>query len=118
MKVNDPLTSEKIAKAVTESDARKILVATIAKAKPAVELSYELGIPIRSVYRYLDELCELGLLAVERWHIPEGGGRHGLYRCLVKSITVNYQGTSLNVELTANEDLLQRFIKLWSYMGR
>ncbi|WP_309492417.1 helix-turn-helix domain-containing protein [Candidatus Hecatella orcuttiae] len=118
MQINDPAMKERVAKAVSDRHVREIVSATIARAKSASELSGELGIPVRSVYRYLEELSSLGLLTGERSVLMNSGGRYTLYRSMVKSVTVKYGGGSLEVDLVPNEDLLDRFMRFWRYMSR
>lgn len=120
MRISDPAVTERVAKALTNSDARKIVFATIAKAKSAVELSTELELPVRSVYRYLEELCMLGLLIVERWALIDSGGKYALYRSMIKSVAIKYDSADniFEVDLLPNEGILEKFMRFWSYMGR
>jgi len=102
---------KKVAEAMSNERVRKILSATIAKAKSVRELKQELGIPLRSLYRYIYKLRSLGLLVEERYVLRDTGGKYVLYRSTVKTVTVKYTGDILEVELTPNEDIIDRF---WS----
>ena len=117
MRVDDAALKEKLANAAADPNLRRTVSATIEKAKSVTELSVELGIPVRSVYRYIRDLSELGLLTVDKWHFMHGGGKYALYRSMVKSVTITY-GTTLEVDLVPNEGILERFMRFWSYMGR
>lgn len=118
MRVNDLTTSQKLVEIMSDLQVRRLVSATIAKAKSAAELSEELTIPIRSIYRYIEQLCELGLLCSERSALISKGGKYTLYRSLVKTVTVIYDGDKIEVDLIPNEGLLGKFMRFWTYMGR
>jgi transcription initiation factor IIE alpha subunit len=118
MRINDPALKENLVKSISDSHLRRILSATIPKAKSSTELSAELRIPVRSLYRYIKDLSELGLLTVERSSFPHGGGKYDLYRSMVRSVTVKYEGNSVEIDLLPNEGILERFMRFWTYMGR
>jgi predicted transcriptional regulator len=118
MRINDPALKENLAKSMSDSHLRRILSATVVKAKSGAELSAELGIPVRSLYRYIKDLSELGLLTVERSSFPHGGGKFDLYRSMVRSVTVKYEGNTVEIDLLPNEGILERFMRFWTYMGR
>lgn len=107
-----------MADCTSDSHSRKIIASTLDKAKSAVELSEELALPMRSIYRYVEELLDLGLLTVEHAGVIDSGGKRMFYRSMVKSITVRYEGDILEVDLIPNEGILGRFMRFWSYMGR
>ena len=75
-----------------------------------------MDLPIRTLYRYVEELCKLGVLAKERMIVMENGGKYVLYRSMVKSITIRYEVGGLEVDLIPNEKILERFLRFWSYM--
>ena len=116
MLITDYVAKQKLAEALSDSNVRHILSATLLEAKSAVELSTLLGLPTRTLYRYMDELCALGLLVRERLVVMESGGRFTLYRSMVKSITVKYELGDLGVDVIPNEKILGRFLRFWSYM--
>lgn len=119
MHVKDRAIIEKMIRSLTDTGVRKVLVSTVAAPKSAAELSEELGIPIRSVYRYITDLCELGLLASERGVLIESGGKSILYRSLVRSVTFEYSSVddSFDVDLIPNENILGKFMRFWGYLG-
>lgn len=119
MHITDREIIEKMMIALTDAGARKVLVSTVASPKSAAQLSEKLEIPIRSVYRHIADLCELGLLAGERTALIESGGKSILYRSLVKSVTFVYNSEEDNfdVNLIPNENILGKFMRFWSYMG-
>lgn len=119
MHIKDRDIIEKMIRSLTDAGVRKVLVSAVATPKSAAQLSEELEIPIRSVYRYITDLSELGLLAAERGALIESGGKSVLYRSMVKSVTFMYNNEedSFDVNLTPNENILEKFMRFWSYMG-
>jgi predicted ArsR family transcriptional regulator len=118
MRINNPALQENVATAMSDPRIRRIILATTTRAKSCTELSTELGIPVRSVYRYIKKLIALGLLTVERSHFPDAGGKYDLYRNMVRTVTVKYEGDTLEVDLVPNERIIERFMRFWTYMGR
>lgn len=116
MLITDGASKEELAKAFSDLNVRRIIETTLYEAKSANELSTLLDLPVRTLYRYLDELCELGVLAKERMIVLENGGKYVLYRSMVKSITIRYDLGRLEVDLIPNEKILERFLRFWSYM--
>lgn len=109
---------EGIAKAMSNSDHRRIVAATIGRSKSVAELAAELGISARSLYRYAKDLSDLGILVPEGLALLDKGGKYALYRSMVRSVTVRWSGENVEVDLEPNEGILDRFIRFWSYMGR
>lgn len=119
MRIEETMRKERIVRLITEAEALRIITTTVSKPKSAAEISEELQIPERTVYRHISELCDSGLLTSEKNVIMEGGGKYVLYRSMVKSIAVKYDsgGEGLEVELIPNENLLYKFVRFWTYMG-
>ncbi len=117
MRINDPNVAERVALAMSDSHTRRIISVTLASAKSANDLSEELTLPLRSIYRYVEEMCELGLLTGERQALIDSGGKYTLYRSTVKSVTVSFEGDRVEVDLIPNEDVVGRFMRLWSSLG-
>jgi predicted transcriptional regulator len=114
--IDNGASKEDLAKAFSDSNVRRIVAATLDEPKSANQLSTLLNLPNRSLYRYVDELCKLGVLAKERMVVRESGGKFVLYRSMVKSITLKYETDGLEVDLIPNEKILERFLRFWSYM--
>lgn len=119
MHLNNRDMIEKMIRVLSDQGARSVLVFTVTSPKSAAELSEQLGIPIRSTYRHITDLCDLGLLAGERSALIESGGKSVLYRSMVKSVTLEYDNVkdSFDVNLVPNENILDRFVRFWGYMG-
>lgn len=103
---------------MSDSQHRRIISATLAKAKSAIEIANELGIPIRSVYRHLRTLKRLGILTAQNQLILDKGGKETLYRSMVRAVIITCEGENLVIDLLPNEGILDRFLRFWSYMGR
>lgn len=117
MRINDPKIAERVALAMSDSHTRRIISVTVARPKSANDLSEELSLPLRSVYRYVEDMCELGLLTGERQALIDSGGKYTLYRSTVKSVTVSFEGNRVEVDLIPNEDVIGRFMRLWASLG-
>jgi len=119
MQINDPLQKEKIVKIFSESEARMVINATVQAPKSVAQISEELGLPPRSTYRHINELCEVGLLTRDRNILLDGGGKYVLYRSMVKSVSLKYDGNSNSVEvdLIPNDTILDKFFRFWTYMS-
>lgn len=109
---------EGIAQAMSNSDHRRIVAATIGKSKSVAELATELSISARSLYRYTKNLSQLGILVPEGLALLDKGGKYALYRSMVRSVTIKCNGEDIEVDLEPNEGILDRFVRFWSYMGR
>lgn len=75
--------------------------------------------PSRSVYRYISDLCEVGLLARDRNILIDGGGKCVLYRSMVKSVGFRYDPVrnAVEVNLIPNDTILDKFLNFWKYMN-
>ena len=118
MQINDRLRKERIAKMLGENEARSVINATIQGPKSIAQISEELGLPSRTAYRHVSDLCEVGLLAVDRNILLEGGG-DVMYRSIVKSVQLRYDGltNTVEVDLIPNDTMLDKFFRFWTMMG-
>ena len=119
MRIKEAAKNEAIIRALAEPDCRRIISLTMSRPLPVAEVSAELGIPVRSVYRYMGDLCDLGLMTGERGVIVEGGGKYQLYRSMVRAVNLTYASEKnlLEIDLLPNEGILDRFLRFWTYMG-
>jgi DNA-binding Lrp family transcriptional regulator len=118
LRIENPALKEGIARAMSDPQYRRIISATVGKGKSVIELADELDMSTRSVYRYVRELNQLGILIGEGWAFFEKGGKHAIFRSMVRSVTVRCEGEEIEVDLQPNEGILDRFMRFWSYMGR
>jgi hypothetical protein len=114
MEIKEERLKDNVMKALADDYARRILLATLANAKSALDLSREHEIPISSVYRRIHDLVEGGLLAIERSIITEDGKRFELYRSTVKAIQIRFEAGSVSVDLTPSEDMVSKFFRMWN----
>lgn len=119
MQVNDEPRKLKIMKILGETEARMVINAAVQSSKSVAQISEELGLPPRSTYRHINDLCEVGLLTRDRNILLDGGGRCVLYRSMVKSVSLRYDSSAncIEVELIPNETILDKFFRFWSYMS-
>ncbi len=93
-----------------------ILKGTSERARSAMDLVREFALPSATVYRRVDELSKIGLLAVDRIVITDDGKKYSLYRSAVKDILARYSAGKVEVTVTLNEDAAARLSRLWSSM--
>ena len=114
MRIDDQDSKDRLLKAVSERQMRDLLVRMLKEAKSASDLAYETRTPLSSVYRRIHELNEAGLLAVERAMITEQGKRLELYRSAVNEVNLKFEMASDLLDLRPNEDIENKFYRLWS----
>jgi predicted transcriptional regulator len=119
MQIYDQLRKEKIVKILSETEARMVIKATIQSSKSAAQISSELGLPSRSTYRYINDLCGVGLLTRDQNILLDGGGKYVLYRSMVKSVSLKYDSiaNTVEVDLIPNDTILDKFFRFWTYMS-
>ncbi len=85
---------------IADSYCREILQATKQIPKSAMEINLETHIPISTVYRRIQTLCDTGLVETTGT-ISGEGKKFFLYRSKVKEISIKYNG-SLEITLIPN----------------
>ena len=71
------LAERDIMEAMADEYSRKILGSIVERGKPIDQVSFENSIPISTSYRRIHELCEKGLVIIERYVVSEWGLREG-----------------------------------------
>jgi len=94
--MGDPLD---LAQLLTDRYAAKILIATSRRARSAIELSRDFGIPLAQCYRRIHDLEKAGLIRAVDRVLTREGKRIYLYKALVKSVQIYYEGTKMKVRL-------------------
>jgi len=91
--------TQKIIEALADAESRAILFSTIKKGKTAANLSYQLQIPLSSVYKKLTDLEELTLIKVEKWLISDKGRKFKVYKSRIRKadIIIKKPEPSLNL---------------------
>lgn len=111
--VTDPKLAKAILEAISDEITRCILGSTIERGKPIEDISAENGIPSSTAYRRVHELAAMGLLVVERIMFTETGKRYSIYRNAFRNVKVEMESNELKVQVTLNEDVADRFYRIW-----
>src|SRR6056297_1273019 len=90
----------------------EILSAT-GEPKSAQELSDELGIPIATSYRRIDELTEADLLELSGREFSDEGRRTKVYRRNVKTLELSFDGESIDVSVDDRPDVDNSLADVW-----
>jgi predicted transcriptional regulator len=88
---------------VADPYCREILQVTEHVPKSAMEINAETHIPISTVYRRIQTLCDTGLVETSG-NISEDGKKFFLYKSKFKEISIKYNG-SLEIILTPNRSI-------------
>jgi predicted transcriptional regulator len=100
LKTSENEKNDMIPAVIADPYCRKILEITQLIPKSAMEINSETHIPISTVYRRIQTLCDTGLVETSG-SISEDGKKFFLYRNKVKEITIKYSG-SLEITLIPN----------------
>ncbi len=109
---------QRILAALADHYSRKILSATIEDSMSALELSKKYEIPITTVYRRIEELIQAGLLTAVKSGRTTDGKWYDLYRSLLKRIDVSFENGDVRILVIANENVADRFNRLWTSIPR
>ena len=120
MQINDRLRKQRIAKMLGDNEARSVIRSTLRSSKSVAQISEELGLPSRTAYRYVTDLCDAGILARDRNILLEGGGKYVVYKSMVRSVMVRYDGLAdtVDVEVIPNDTMLDKFFRFWTTLGQ
>src|SRR2546430_9670474 len=102
----DPLEASRL---VTDEYPAKILVATFKKAKPAIDLSREYGIPIAACYRRIHALERAGLIRCTERALTQKGKRISLYMSQLKNAYIFFENGRLRVRFQPATGITTRF---------
>lgn len=104
-----------ILQAIANDFMRKILISTIASAKPVEEIARENEIPVSTCYRRVKELVDMRLLRPEKTIITASGKKYETFRSIVKDAKVNFSPSEMSVEVTlVPREPDERLAKLWT----
>src|SRR5438874_11036927 len=92
----DPLEASRL---VTDEYSAKILVATFKKAKSAIDLSREYGIPIAACYRRIHALERARLIRCTERALTQKGKRISLYMSQLKNAYIFFEHGRLLIRL-------------------
>jgi predicted ArsR family transcriptional regulator len=74
----------------------------------AQELSDELGVPIATCYRRIEDLADAGLLRCEGRQLSEEGRRTNVYRRTVDGLTLDFTGEGPSIERKTRSEAKNR----------
>ena len=92
--------NDMISAVIADSYCREILLVTKQVPKSAMEINLETHIPISTVYRRIQTLCDTGLVETTGT-ISGDGKKFFLYRSKVKEISIKYSD-SLEITIIPN----------------
>jgi len=94
--------TQKVIEALADTESRAILFSTIKKGKTAAGLSYQLKIPLSSVYKKLADLEELTLIKVEKWLISDKGRKFKIYKSRISKADITIKKPEPSLILIPN----------------
>jgi len=94
--------TQKVIEALADTESRAILFSTIKKGKTAADLSYQLKIPLSSVYKKLTDLEELTLIKVEKWLISDKGRKFKIYKSRISKADITIKKPEPSLSLIPN----------------
>lgn len=90
----------------------EILSAT-SEPQSAKELNEELGIPIATGYRRIEDLTEVGLLTFEESILTDERRRRDTYRRQIDNITVQFSENSFSVTVEEHAEVENKLDAMW-----
>ncbi len=100
-KVNNEEQKQAILQVLADKYCKLFLQSTMDTPKSAIEISSETGIPISTVYRRIQVMCDNKLLSISGT-ISECGKKYFLYKSKIKSISLSCDCSSVQMEIVPN----------------
>jgi len=95
--------TQKVIEALADAESRSILFSIIRKGKTATDLSYELKIPLSSVYKKLSDLEELTLVKIDKWLISDKGRKFKVYKSRISKADISIRKPEPTLTLSPNQ---------------
>ncbi len=95
--------TQKVIEALADAESRSILFSIIRKGKTATDLSYELKIPLSSVYKKLSDLEELTLIKIDKWLISDKGRKFKVYKSRISKADISIRKPEPTLTLSPNQ---------------
>jgi predicted ArsR family transcriptional regulator len=86
------------------------------RPKSVQELSDELGIPIATSYRRVDELTEIDLLELDGRELSEEGRRTNVYRRTVDKVRVEFDGEEVEISVEERSAVENNLVEVWTHL--
>lgn len=93
------------------------ILGAASEAKSANELSDELGIPIATSYRRIEELTEVELLVHTGQEFSKDGRRTKMYRRNVDEISIEFEDREVIISFEERGDVRNSLVKVWTHLG-
>ena len=94
--------TQKVMETLADAEGRAILFSMVKKGKTATDLSYDLKIPLSSVYKKLSELEELTLIQVEKIILTDKGRKFKVYRSRISKADISIKKPEPSLKLVPN----------------
>ena len=116
MQIEDPSKVRALVQGLADDYSRKILLSAIPAAKSVEDMSRENDIPLSTCYRRVHELVDAQMLVVEKIIVTADGKKYEMLRSAYRAISVSFDGGTMKVEATVNEDVAEKLRRLWFSM--
>ncbi|AEN04735.1 helix-turn-helix domain-containing protein [Halolamina sp.] len=93
------------------------IIEATAEPKSAQELSEELGVPIATCYRRINELTEVDLLELHDQPLSEEHRRIKVYRRRIDELSIDFRD-GLEVDLQERSDVKNKLDEVWRRMSQ
>jgi hypothetical protein len=97
-KIDEDFGKDKLLEILSDRYCREILKSIIHKPKSTIEIFAETHIPISTIYRRIQTLCDSKLLTISGT-ISEDGKKFFLYKSKIKSINATFNDGKVDVEV-------------------
>ena len=94
--------TQKVMETLADAEARANLFSMVKKGKTATDLSYDLKIPLSSVYKKLTDLEELTLVEVEKIILTDKGRKFKVYRSRISKADISIRKPEPSLKLIPN----------------
>lgn len=96
--------------------APEILAAT-AEPRSVQSVADELGVPVATCYRRMDELVDAGLVELHDRVLSDDRRRVSRYRRTVDEITVDFGETGVDINIEARGEVKSRIDSVWRMLS-
>ena len=103
---------EEILDTIGDEHARRVLAAISREPKSAKELAEECDLSLPTIYRRVEMLDEYDLVT-DHTLVAEDGNHYKVYESNFESTVISLQGEEYQVQIYREENLPDRFSKLW-----
>jgi len=115
LRITDPVMRGRIAAAMGDPDATKILLSIRSEPKNAKRISEDTSIPLSSVYRKMTELRDASLAFIHSFEMTPEGKKQELYMTAVAEVRQVFGEKEVELELVPNSEGASRiWYKLFS----